>query len=56
MNKSNKIVVVGLAAVGLSNAALLAQNNEVIGVDVSQQNVHGLMRASAHKYKQRLVI
>ena len=39
MNKSYKIVVVGLGYVGLSNAALLAQNNEVIGVDVSQQKV-----------------
>ena len=39
MNKSYKIVVVGLGYVGLSNAALLAQNNEVIGVDVSEQKV-----------------
>ena len=39
MKKSYKIVVVGLGYVGLSNAALLAQNNEVIGVDVSQQKV-----------------
>jgi len=34
-----KIVVVGLGYVGLSNAVLLAQNNEVIGVDISQQRV-----------------
>jgi len=34
-----KIVVVGLGYVGLSNAVLLAQNNEVIGVDVSQERV-----------------
>lgn len=39
MNKSYKIVVVGLGYVGLSNAVLLAQNNEVIGIDVSQQKV-----------------
>ena len=34
-----KIVVVGLGYVGLSNAVLLAQQNEVIGVDISQQRV-----------------
>jgi UDPglucose 6-dehydrogenase len=34
-----KIVAVGLGYVGLSNAVLLAQNNEVIGVDVSQERV-----------------
>ena len=39
MNKIYRIVVVGLGYVGLSNAVLLAQNNEVIGVDVSQQKV-----------------
>jgi UDPglucose 6-dehydrogenase len=34
-----KIVVVGLGYVGLSNAVLLAQHNEVIGVDISQEKV-----------------
>lgn len=34
-----KIVVVGLGYVGLSNAILLAQHNEVIGVDTSQKRV-----------------
>lgn len=34
-----KIVVVGLGYVGLSNAVLLAQQNEVIGVDISQERV-----------------
>ena len=34
-----KIVVVGLGYVGLSNAVLLAQHNEVIGVDISQARV-----------------
>jgi len=34
-----KIVVVGLGYVGLSNVVLLAQNNEVIGVDTSQEKV-----------------
>ncbi len=34
-----KIVVVGMGYVGISNAVLLAQNNEVIGVDISQERV-----------------
>ena len=37
-----KIVVVGLGYVGMSNAVLLAQHNEVIGVDVSQERVDTL--------------
>ena len=37
-----KIVVVGLGYVGLSNAVLLAQHNEVIGVDVSRERVDAL--------------
>ena len=37
-----KIVVVGLGYVGLSNAALLAQHNEVIGVDISRARVDAL--------------
>lgn len=39
MKKNCKIVVVGLGYVGLSNAVLLAQHNEVIGVDVSHERV-----------------
>lgn len=42
MNKDFKIVVVGLGYVGLSNAVLLAQHNEVIGVDVSQNRVNAV--------------
>ena len=34
-----KIVVIGLGYVGLSNAVLLAQNNQVIGVDMSKDRV-----------------
>ena len=34
-----KIIVVGLGYVGLSNAVLLAQHNEVIGVDIDQDRV-----------------
>ena len=37
-----KIVVVGLGYVGISNAVLLAQHNEVIGVDISQERVDEL--------------
>ncbi len=37
-----KIVVVGLGYVGLSNAVLLAQHNEVIGVDISTRRVDAL--------------
>ncbi len=36
------MVVVGLGYVGLSNAVLLAQHNEVIGVDVSRECVDAL--------------
>ena len=42
MKKNCKIVVVGLGYVGLSNAVLLAQHNEVIGVDISQDRVDAL--------------
>lgn len=37
-----KIVVVGLGYVGMSNAVLLAQHNEVIGVDIAQERVDAL--------------
>mgnify|MGYP000508461421 CR=1 FL=1 len=44
-----KIVVVGLGYVGVSNSVLLAQHNQVIGVDTSKEKV------SDQKYKyQRL--
>jgi UDPglucose 6-dehydrogenase len=42
MRNKFKIVVVGLGYVGLSNAVLLAQCNEVIGVDISQDRVNAL--------------
>jgi UDPglucose 6-dehydrogenase len=35
-----KIVVVGLGYVGMSNAVLLAQHNEINGVDISQERVN----------------
>ena len=37
-----KVTVVGLGYVGLSNAVLLAQHNEVIGVDILQERVDAL--------------
>lgn len=37
-----KIVVIGLGYVGLSNAVLLAQHNEVVGVDISLDRVDAL--------------
>ena len=42
-----KIVVIGLGYVGLSNAVLLAQYNEVIGVDISQEKVDALNAAKS---------
>ncbi|MDA9300080.1 nucleotide sugar dehydrogenase [Amylibacter sp.] len=42
MQNKYKIIVVGLGYVGLSNAVLLAQHNEVIGVDTSQERVDTL--------------
>ena len=37
-----KIVVIGMGYVGLSNSILLAQHNQVIGVDISQERVDAL--------------
>lgn len=42
MKKNYKVAVIGLGYVGLSNAVLLAQHNEVIGVDISQERVEAL--------------
>ena len=41
-----KIVVVGLGYVGLSNAVLLAQHNQVIGIDISQERVMPQLKQS----------
>ena len=43
-----KIVVVGLGYVGLANALILAQNNQVIGVDKSEKKVRMLNRKENH--------
>ncbi|MDB4008879.1 nucleotide sugar dehydrogenase [Amylibacter sp.] len=45
-----KIAVVGLGYVGLSNAVLLAQHNEVIGVDVSQERVDSINARNSPVY------
>jgi UDPglucose 6-dehydrogenase len=42
MKQKYKILVVGLGYVGLSNAVLLAQHNEVIGVDISKERVDAI--------------
>ena len=42
LEKRYKIVVVGLGYVGLSNAVLLAQHNEVIGVDLSLDQINAI--------------
>lgn len=42
-----KIVVIGLGYVGLSNAALLAQHNEVIGVDIKEETVQMINRCQS---------
>ena len=42
MEKKSKIVVVGLGYVGLSIAVLMAQKNEVIGIDISHERVAAL--------------
>lgn len=39
-----KITVVGLGYVGLANALLLAQKNEVVGVDISRDRIQQLTR------------
>ena len=39
MDGKLKIIVVGLGYVGLSNAVLLSQDHEVIGIDVSEEKI-----------------
>ena len=43
-----KIVIVGLGYVGLSNAVLLAKQNEVIGVDILKDRIESLNARKSH--------
>lgn len=43
-----KIAVVGVGYVGLSNAILLAQHNEVVAVDINEQIIAKINRKEAH--------
>jgi len=45
--KKNKIVVVGLGYVGLSNCILLAQNNIVTAVDINIQKVNQINKGES---------
>ena len=49
-----KIVIVGLGYVGLSNAVLLAQHNEVVGVDICEQRVDALNARSSPIIDEKL--
>ena len=49
-----KIVVVGLGYVGLANAVLLAQENEVIGVDTSYTKIELLKKSKSPFYDREM--
>ena len=49
-----KIVIVGLGYVGLSNAVLLAQHKEVVGVDICEQRVDALNARSSPIIDEKL--
>ena len=53
-NLKMKIAVAGTRYEGLSNAILLAQNNEVVAVDIIQEKVD--MRVSAFSFTSSLLI
>ena len=50
-----KIVIVGLGYVGLSNAVLLAKQNEVIGVDILKDRIESL-NAKSHIVDKEILI
>ena len=49
MKSINKIAVAGTGYVGLSNALLLAETNEVIGIDISDSIINNLNNKISHR-------
>ena len=51
-----KIIVVGLGYVGISNAAVLAVKNEVIGIDISEERINLVNNRNAQFWIRNLRI
>lgn len=49
-----KIVVAGIGYIGLSNAVLLAQHNQVIAVDINEQRVKLLNNRYPPDHRRRM--